>query len=54
MADSTLLGLSSEDFGEIYEAENPLAEVLRKIVMIDAKNAGDQAPLVFEDWEVFG
>lgn len=54
MADSTILGLSSQDLGEIYEAENPLAELLRKIVMIETRNAEDEAPSVFEDWEAFG
>lgn len=54
MADSTMLGLRSQDLWEIYQAENPLAVVLRKIGMIHSENAGDDVPLAVEDWEVFG
>lgn len=54
MTDSSILGLNSEGFWEIYEAENPLAEALRKIVTVETDNAGDGAPVAFEDWEAFG
>ena len=54
MADPKLLGLRSEDLWEIYEAENPLAEALRKIAMIEREKTQDEALLALEDWEAFG
>ncbi|MGH9572811.1 MAG: hypothetical protein ACRD40_04685 [Candidatus Acidiferrales bacterium] len=53
MTDLSVLELNSDGFWQIYEAENPLAELLRKIVTAATDDAGDGAPLAFEDREVF-
>ena len=51
MADPTIFGLRSEDLWEIYEAENPLAEALRKIAAIAREVPADEVLLAMEDWE---
>jgi hypothetical protein len=54
VAESTILGLRPKDFWEIYEAENPLAEALRKIAAIEREGPTDGVLLAVEDWEAPG
>jgi hypothetical protein len=53
MADSTFFGLRSEDFWEIYESENPLAEALRRIASIGREEQPDELPHLLGEWEGF-
>lgn len=54
VADWTFLRLCSKDLWEIYEAENPLAEALRKIAALEREDAADELPWLREDREAFG
>lgn len=52
MIEKTFLGLYSEEWWEIYEAENPLAEVLRKVKIVFHRRSNERRTRArrFEGW----